>query len=222
MRVLVYVEGPSDRAALEALLEPVISAGRERRVGLRFLVLNDKASILKDSGRKAADHLSDNPGDWVFALPDLYPMSVYDGTPEQHRSFAELDELLRSRFRARAARVGVPEAARNHFRVHCLKYDLEGLLLAAPDALKRRLQTADTLNNHWRRPVEDQNDNNPPKRVVEGLFEKYRRKPKYTDTTDAPWILKRTPLETVVAACSQRFAPFVAELAALANGSAPT
>ncbi len=51
MRVLVYVEGPSDRAALEALLEPVISAGRERRVGLRFLVLNDKVGLIRFGGR---------------------------------------------------------------------------------------------------------------------------------------------------------------------------
>lgn len=221
MKVLVYVEGPSDRAALEALLEPVISAGKQRRVGLRFLVLHDKASILKDSGRKAADHLADNPGDWVFALPDLYPMSVYDGTAEQHRSFAQLDQLLRSRFHARAERVGVPAKARDHFRVHCLKHDLEGLILAAPDALKQRLGTTDGLSSHWRKPVEDQDDDRPPKRVVEALFDKYRRKPKYTDTIDAPWILKRAPLETVIAACPQRFAPFVAELKALANGGTP-
>jgi hypothetical protein len=221
VKVLIYVEGPSDRASLEALLEPIISAGQQRRVGLRFLVLNDKASILKDSGRKAAGHLAEHPDDWVFALPDLYPMSVYNGTPEQHRSFAELDCLLKSRFNARARSVGVSETAKGHFRVHCLKHDLEGLILAAPDALKQRLGTTDALNNHWRRPVEDQNDNRPPKRVVEALFDKYRKKPKYTDTADAPWILRRASLEAIVAACPQHFAPFVAELKTLANGGTP-
>jgi hypothetical protein len=221
VKVLVYVEGPSDRAALEALVRPVISARREQRVGFSFLALNGKASILKDSGRKAADHLADNPRDWVFALPDLYPMSVYDGTAEQHRSFDELVHLVKSRFQARAAKVAVPETARNHFRVHCLKHDLEGLLLAAPDALKQRLGTTDALNNHWRKPVEDQNDDRPPKRVVEALFDKYRKKPRYTDTIDAPWILGRASLDAVEAACPQRFAPFLAELKTLANGGAP-
>lgn len=154
-------------------------------------------------------------------LTSLYPMSVNDGTADQHRSFAELDQLLKSRFHARAERVGVPKTAWNHFRVHCLKHDFEGLILAAPDALKQRLRTTDALNNHWRKPVEDQNDDRPPKRAVEALFDKYRKKPKYSDTTDAPWILRRAPLETVVAACPQRFAPFVAELKALANGGIP-
>jgi hypothetical protein len=221
VRVLVYVEGPSDRMALEALLEPIIRDAGRRRVGIRFLVSNDKASILRDSGRKAADQLADNPNDWVFALPDLYPMSSYDRTPDQHRSFAELERLLMKRFTDRAERVGVSEFARSHFRVHCLKHDLESLVLAAPDALRQRLQTQDALDSHWRKPVEDQNDTRPPKRVVEALFQKYRRKVRYTDTIDAPWILKRASLEAVVAACPQRFAAFVAELKALADGREP-
>jgi hypothetical protein len=45
----------------------------------------------------------------------------------------------------------------------------------------------------------------------------YRKKPKYTDTVDAPWILERAPLEAVVAVCPQRFKPFVDELKTLAN-----
>ena len=95
--------------------------------------------------------------------------------------------------------------------------DLEGLLLAAPDALKQRLRTTDALNDHWRKPVEDQNDDKPPKRVVEALFNKYRKKPRYSDTTDAPWILQRAQLDAIVAACPQCFAPFVAELKTLAE-----
>jgi hypothetical protein len=221
VKVLVYVEGPSDRTALEEFLEPIISTGRKGGVGIRLLPLNGKAPVLNDSWRKAADHLADNPADWVFALPDLYPMSVYDGTPNAHKSFADLERLLKSRFDARANKIGVDPAARSHFRVHCLKHDLEGLLLAAPDALRLRLGTKDAIQGRWRKPVEDQNDDRPPKRVVEALFDQYRKKPKYIDTTDAPWILKRASLEAVIGACSQRFAPFVAELRALADGGEP-
>lgn len=218
MKVLVYVEGPSDRYGLEALLDPVISQGRQRGVGIHFLPLKGKPSILNYSARKAADHLSDHPDDWVFVLPDLYPMSVYDKTPNAHRSFADLERLLRDRFDARARSVGLDTKTYARFRVHCLKHDLEVLLLAAPDQLRRRLGTGDALRGRWLNPVEDQNDDRPPKRVVEALFDQYRKKPKYTDTIDAPWVLKQASLEAITAACPQRFAPFVSELRGLAGG----
>lgn len=50
------------------------------------------------------------------------------------------------------------------------------------------------------------------------LFDKYRRKPAYQDTIDAPWILERARLEEVRKACPKCFAPLVTELEALAMG----
>lgn len=221
MKVLVYVEGPADGNALDKLLEPIVSEGRSRGVGIRFVSLAGKAPVLNDSPRKAADHLAEHPDDWVFALPDLYPMSVYDGTPNAHRSFTELEQLLTKRFLARADKVGVTEAARGRYRVRCLKHDLEVLLLAASDALRQRLGTKEALHGRWRNPVEGQNDQRPPKRIIEALFEKYQRR-KYIDTTDAPWILGRASLDAIIEACPQRFAPFVAELRQIvAAGHAP-
>jgi hypothetical protein len=158
MKVLVYVEGPADQNALDKLLEPIVSEGRSRGVGIRLIPLRGKGHVLDNSPRKAADHLSEHPGDWVFALPDLYPMSAYDGTRNAHQSFTELEQLLVNRFIARANKVRVTDAARTHFRVHCLKYDLEVLLLAASDALRQRLGTNEALRGRWRNPVEDQND----------------------------------------------------------------
>jgi hypothetical protein len=221
VKVLVYVEGPSDRDALRGLLDPIVTAGRERGVGISFHPLNDKAALLDNCGRKAADHLAEHPDGWVFALPDLYPMSVYDGTRNAHSSFAELERLLRARFLTRAEKIGVPPAVHGRFRVHCLKYDLEGLLLAAPDALRARLGTTDALRNRWRNPVEDQNDRQPPKRIVEVLFSQYRKRSRYVDTVDAPWILQRASLDALMTACPQRFAPFVSELRGLAVGGTP-
>jgi hypothetical protein len=211
MKVLIYVEGPADRAALEKLLAPIMSEGRARGVGIRLLPLGGKDSILNDSPRKAAEHLAEHPDDWVFALPDLYPMSVYDGTPNAHRSFSELDGRLRERFLSRAKKVGVPASSHTRFRVHCLKHDLEALLLAAPEVLRARLGTKDALHGRWRSPVEDQNDQRPPKRIVEALFERYQRR-KYSDTMDAPWILARAPLGVIETACPQQFARLVGEL----------
>lgn len=212
MKILVYVEGPSDRGGLEAILGPVIEAGRSRGVGISFHPQGGKTKILEEVPRKAADHLSDRPGDLVIALPDLYPMAPYAGGPNAHESFEELEVLLRGRFEARASKLALPDGVRSRFRVHCLKHDLEVLLLAAPDSLRLRLRTSDVMKKAWRVPVEDQNDERPPKRVVEKLFDKYRRKGQYVDTVDAPWILERADLAAVQRACPQRFAPFVATL----------
>lgn len=210
MKVLVYVEGPSDRDALRALLRSVLADGQRRRIGVQFLPLGDKAKILDTSAGKAARHLAEHPEDWVVALPDLYPMAQYDGTPNEHKSFADLERLLTERFAREARRHRVAAEAQAHFRVHCLKHDLEVLLLACPDQLRQRLGTDHALGQ-WRSPVEDQNDQQPPKRIVEALFKKYRPKG-YVETVDAAWILERASLEAVVARCPQRIAPFVAEL----------
>jgi hypothetical protein len=214
VKIVVYVEGPSDVAALMAVLRDVLAEAHTKRAGISFLKMGGKTALLDQVPRAAADHLAQHPRDWVFALPDLYPMSSYRGTPNEHASFEDLEKLLRGRFEARAAGAHVSDDARRRFRVHCLKHDLEALLLAAPDSLRRRLGTTDSLRDAWRKPVEDQDDERPPKRVVEELFKKYRRKPGYVDTSDAPWILERATPKEVVDACPQRFAPFVADLRA--------
>jgi Domain of unknown function (DUF4276) len=220
VKVIVYVEGSSDQKALQALLKPIIDVGRSNGIGISFLPLNGKAKILDDVPRKAAEQLCQHAKDWVFAVPDLYPMASYDNGPNKHRTFAELCQLLGARFRARADKLQLPDAVRRQFRVHCLKHDLEALLLAAPSKLRDRLGTTDGLQGRWRQPVEDQNDDKPPKRIVEALFENYCRR-RYRDTVDAVWILDRASLEAVEAACSQRFAPFVRELRAIAEGRDP-
>jgi hypothetical protein len=220
MKVLVYVEGPSDRVALEALLTPIISAGRSNRVGIRFIPLGGKAAVLRGAWSKAAADLAQDPGDWMFALPDLYPM-VGSGQEYHHSSPEDLRSVLTRRFVAEAERLGLGEDTKRHFRVHCLKHDLESLVLAAPDALRKRLRTGDSLRNKWVLPVENQNDKRPPKEVVKGLFKHYLKKQEYNETTDALWILKEASLDTVLAACRQSFAPFVRELRALAEGGDP-
>ncbi len=221
MRVIVYVEGPSDQKAMQALLKPIIETGRANKVGLSFLPLGGKGPILNDVPRKAARHLRQNPDDWVFAVPDLYPMVAEEKSLHRHRSFTELAALLQKRFAAHAEELAVPETARGHFRVHCFKHDLEALVLAAPEQLKQRLKTTDALRGRWRLPVEEQNDEQPPKYVVVELFRHYRKKTDYNDTTDAPWILERASLAEIERACAHNFGPFVGELRALSENREP-
>jgi hypothetical protein len=216
VNALVYVEGPADRAALdEALLKPIIEEAHKRRVGVRFLHNGvagiGKSWLLKHVAHKAAGHLSEHPDDWIFALPDLYPMAHYRGTLDAHESFEELKDLLEHRFTERANRLAVSQKVRNHFQVHCLKYDLEVLLLSALNSLRKRLRTNDFLKGRWRNPAENQDDDKPPKRIVEDLFKQYQKRD-YVGPVDAPWILERASLDDILGECPQHFAPFVAEL----------
>ncbi len=220
MKVLVYVEGPGDRIALDALFRSLSAKGRESRVGLSSIHLGGKDRILDQLGWKAANHLNDYPEDYIFALPDLYPMAKYARTAP-HSSFEELKALLLKRFGEAADRFGLPGAVRSHYRVHCLKHDLEALLLGAPDVLRRRLGTRDGIEKSWRKPPEDQNDNTPPKEVVKGLFRKYRKKTPYTETTDAPWILGQASAEELCRTCPQSFRPLHTELSRLMHGESP-
>ena len=218
MTAIIYVEGPSDQKALQALLRPIIEEGRRNGIGISFSPKGSKDRILGEVPRTAANHLKQKPDDWVFALPDLYPFSTTGA--HKHGSFDEMAQRLRSKFEACAGEVGLSGSALRHFRVHCLKHDLEALLLATPSKLSERLKTKDKLRDWWRQPVEDQNGNEPPKRVVQKLFTQYRGR-KYEETVDAVWILERADLAAVEAACKDHFRPFVEELRAIVAGREP-
>jgi hypothetical protein len=217
VKVLVYVEGPGDRVSLEKLFRATVEQGRKSRISINFLPRGGKDWILQHLGRTAASHLKSSPEDYVFALPDLYPMAKYDRTEAAHHSFEQLKELLVGRFQKEADHFGLPEAVRAHYRVHCLKHDLEVLLLGAPDALRRRLKTDEHIEKNWRKPAETQNDNDPPKRVVERLFMKYRKQ-RYVETIDAPWILEQASAQDLCASCPQNFNPLFTELDRLSRG----
>jgi len=48
MKVHVYVEGPSDRAALQALLKPIIEQANNKGIGINFHPMGSKSAILDD------------------------------------------------------------------------------------------------------------------------------------------------------------------------------
>jgi hypothetical protein len=218
VRVLVYVEGPGDRASLEKLFRDTIEQGRRSKVGISFIPREGKDWILHQLSRTAALHLKTSPEDYIFALPDLYPMAKYDRTPEVHRSLAEMKALLLRRFQDAAERFGLPPEVRSHFRAHGMQHDLEVLLLGVPEVLRKRLGTGEAIEKHWRKPPETQNDSEPPKRVVEKLFTRYRKKQGYIETIDAPWILERASPQDLCAACPQSFKPFFTEVSRLVRG----
>jgi Domain of unknown function (DUF4276) len=206
-KVYVYVEGPSDKAALKALLAPLLRRLQEKEVYVTFFDETSgdrKKAILLKVPDRAVNILHTQPRSLVVALPDLYPKNKGFA----HTTFAELRAGVLENFRAAAQRKKIQkiEELESRFKVFCLKHDLEALLLAAFEPLKAHLRSP-ALKPTWSLPVEDVNHDHPPKQVVEELFQSCGQR--YKDTVDATLVLAASHYAEIARACPQCFQPFV-------------
>jgi len=215
-RVVVYVEGPSDKAAMEALLKPLLRQRRQQGIAIDFFDApagDRKKSLLLKIPHRAVNILCNQPATFVVTMPDLYPRNR--GFP--HKTYEELANGVLKNFRRAVQRKRIPNNGRleERFKVFCFKHDLEALVLASRDALRIRLE-ATSLPITWTLPVENQNHDQPPKRVVEDLFRQHRQR--YRDTVDAPLILSGSDYQGLAEACPQCFKPFVEFLSSIKVG----
>lgn len=195
MIVWVYVEGEADRLALRSLWASWIERLRVVGHGIKVIPLANKSQFLRKIGHRAARALCESAADIVIGLPDLYPNKEFETTKYKHQDIVELkavqvrevSEALRTVFNMHQAQI---KQLLKRFLPSALKYDLEMLLLAAQEQLRAYLRTVDHLGD-WRSPVEDQDQNQPPKRLVETLFRtKSVEGRAYRDTKDASAILR--------------------------------
>ncbi len=212
-KVQVFVEGPSDKAAMGALLAPLLRRLLDRGVAVHFFDApsgDRKKAVLLKVPEKAVNILRSESKTVVVAMPDLYPKNR--GFP--HTTPEELAAGILRSFRAALERKGLRDTGHleERFKVFCFKHDLEALVLASFSALKARLGVAD-LKKSWKLPAEDVDHEQPPKRVVEALFESCGQR--YKDTVDAPLILSHGQYEALAEECSQCFKPFVQFLSSL-------
>jgi hypothetical protein len=192
MKVWVYVEGVSDRLALLTLWASWLRALSDKGWGIRVLPLDDKSRFLRKIGVLAAEKLVADSHDVVVGLPDLYPAETEGEVEFRHSDLAELASVQQAQVKkALRESFGRLDATSMLERFHAaaLKHDLEVLLLAAKDALRSHLRTTRMLDGLWRHPPEEQDQQKPPKRVVEELF-RVELKRRYRDTTDAPDVLR--------------------------------
>lgn len=209
MKVIIYVEGPSDQLSMEALFRSLIAKKLEEGKAITFSPAptgNKKKMLLTKVPANAVDILRGNAEAQVVALPDLYPPNV----GFEHRTFDELQAGIYACFEQELKRRKIDDVRlKERFHVFCYKHDLEALLLASEAALLRelRLDRFTREDRVWTVPVEDQNHDNPPKRVVEALFTRHGRT--YHDTDVAPRILGAMSYQVVAERCPQRFQPFV-------------
>ena len=193
MKVWVFVEGEGDSKALGALFEGWRAKLRDAGWGLAIIVLGSKSQLLRKIGPRAAEKLCADQDDLVVGLPDLYPNREYETTEYRHANFSELCQIQTKRVRAAlrdsyGLNGGAANGHAERFFASAMKHDLEVLLLAAQAELRAYLRTSDHLGG-WRNPVEEQDQNEPPKYIVERLF-KTKLKRAYRDTKDAPAVLR--------------------------------
>jgi hypothetical protein len=212
MRVIVYVEGVSDREAMRALLMPLLQRKREEGVDINFrpAIKGDaKKYVLLKVPQRAVDIILNDPYSVVVAMPDLYPKNK----GFSHETFDELKAGIHKNFndtlRARGLKDDI--RLRDRFKIFCFKYDLEALVLAAEEALRSQLGI-DHLKVTWQRPVEDQDHDHPPKQIVENLFREHGKR--YRSTV-ARAILENSDYQNIADKCPQCFKPFVEFLTSL-------
>ncbi|MCD4786356.1 MAG: DUF4276 family protein [Candidatus Eremiobacteraeota bacterium] len=207
-RIMIYVEGPSDKLVLESILRPVVDEAEENYTLITFHERGGKDDLVTKTMIKSANILMNDLNAFIFIVPDLYPLNkgiVHNNYQELKTELINNFErkIIQSRFRNEI------ENIRKRFFVHCFKYELETLILASPNNLKRYLRT-DNLEITWKHPPEDQNDINPPSKIIERIF-RVRNK-KYKKTKDGPAILRNVDYRELASICNQNFKPFVEDI----------
>lgn len=204
MKVWIYVEGRSDELALKALWENWRTKLRREGHGIEVIPLDNKSKFFRKIGPRAAEKLIANKEHIVIGLPDLYPNQPYTGTKYEHGNMAQLKSVQKREVSAALQNVfGISSQQvrqlLERFLPSALKHDLEMLLLAAQDELRSYLGTPDHLGD-WRDRVEEQNQQRPPRHIVEDLFRtKSRTRRAYRDTKDASAVLRNvTDIKTII------------------------
>lgn len=199
MKVWIFVEGKSDVQALSSLWRDWQQKLGAKGWGLQFISLDDKSKYFRKIGHRATEKLVHDTRDLVVGLPDLYPNRDYANTAYKHANLKELQAVQRRLVKQNLQQKFRPTDVDSYiarFYPSALKHDLEVLLLAATSQLQSRLKMK---NSHSGRP-EDQNQNKPPKKVIEELFQKNLKR-SYREITDSVAILGNANLQEVVGQC---------------------
>lgn len=203
MKVWIFVEGKSEVKALSALLNGWKQQLRKNGWGIQLIDLDSKSDYFKKIGPRAAEKLENDTCDLVVGLPDLYPNRDYANTDYRHNNLQELQgvqrRLVKQQLREQMGRR--PDIASHMARFYssALKHDLEVLILAATSQLQAQLKMSNRPRG-WRQPPEEQNQDRPPKRIIEALFRRHRKQ-SYRETTDSYAILRNADLREVAEQC---------------------
>jgi hypothetical protein len=125
MRIIIYVEGPSDRLAMQELLADLLNRLELQGIKVDFIPTDGKKRLMLQTPVKAANTLRNDPQTVVVALPDLYPPNFVF----PHFTADELVQALQNEFAQILIRKNLADDTRlnQRFRVFCFKHDLESI-----------------------------------------------------------------------------------------------
>ncbi|HZU26307.1 MAG TPA: DUF4276 family protein [Bryobacteraceae bacterium] len=207
MKVIIYVEGPSDASGLRELFRDLTAAKEEQGVRISFVPAHDGEGdhqnwLLTHALKKAVNILRNDPQSRVAVAPDLTPPNrVFP-----HGTADELVSGVQERFQRELKNRDADPRLQERFAVFCFQFEFEVLLLAAEDALRAHLQSQD-LKCAWTRPVEQQNHGRPPRDVIQELFRAHGAP--YDRVLTPAQVLRIASIADLRKACPQCFAPFV-------------
>ena len=202
MKVWIFVEGKSDVQALSALWSGWKQKLSEEGWGIQLISLENKSKYFRKIGSRATEKLANDAHDLVVGLPDLYPNRDYANTEYKHDNLEELRDLqtrlVKHNLKQEVRRADV-DGHIARFYASALKHDLEVLILAATSQLQSRLKMSNRPSG-WRQPPEEQNQDKPPKRIVEALFQRELKR-SYRENTDSDAILRDADLREMAEQC---------------------
>lgn len=105
MKVIVYVEGPSDKLSMEQLFELLLVRAETKGVTISFIPVEGKRNLIVKTPTKAFNILRNDASAIVVALPDLYPKNV----GATHETYIQLRDALQQEFGRLAKQRGIED-----------------------------------------------------------------------------------------------------------------
>lgn len=198
MKIIFFVEGPSDSLILNELFK---IKGYKNIIGQKGwgiplpIDLKNKPNFMKKIGPRAAATLLMSDQNYVVAIPDFYPNSQFQGPPYQHANLPQLKTVLSDLVKdSLINKFNCPhnniQNILNRFYPTAFMHECEVLLLAVFTKLAQYIECTN-LNKRWNTNIEQQNQNNPPKKIIQEIFRtKSRTKRAYREITDGPAIMR--------------------------------
>lgn len=189
MKIKLFVEGQTERAALQEYLKRWLDPRLPSRIGVQVVAFEGWRDYYDEIAVKVDLHLSGKQGRDVvgaIGLLDLYGPNIYpagcDGVEARYAWFkADLEKrVAHSRFR-------------QHFAVH----ETEAWLLADPSILPRAV--ADGLPGKAKLP-ETVNFNEPPAKLLDRLYRERERR-SYKKVTDGRNLFLKASPEVAYQRC---------------------
>jgi len=212
LKIYIYCEGHTEDG-LKGLLRPVCEDLRKKKLGVKFRCREGIGNLLKDIG-DLTERAVKTGAIAVFSLVDLYNVrnafppnleNALGGRDWGKIRTAEKIDWLRENIKSRL----ISPEYQPHFHSHVVVHEIEALMFADPITLSSKLCGVKLKE---RRPPEEIDENEPPKKRIDDLFRKHTpSKHGYRPRLDGIKILSSLDLTAVCEKCPN-FTLFINDL----------